>query len=210
MQENESILLPLAYLGPVTYFARVLQADHVEVELNENYVKQTYRNRCRIATANGPLDLIIPVRKVNGNHTLVRDVEIVYAQKWQLNHWRAIESAYSKAPFFLYYREEFEPFYRKQFKLLSEFNSKLLLLLLELIGVNKEVHFTTKYQGGSNLAGLTDLRTAFDPKITPENNLPLYYQVFSERQEHHPDLSIIDLLFNTGPDANEYLEKLHF
>lgn len=208
MHDGVSILLPLTYLGPVSYFAEILKADQVIVEVCEHYIKQTCRNRCKISTANVLLDLVIPVRKVHGNHTKVRDMEIVYAQKWQLNHWRAIESAYSKAPFFLYYREELGPYYQKQYRLLSEFNSKLLLLMLDLIGIDKRVDFTARYQGAIELTGVEDHRSAYDSEGLRGKDFPVYYQVFSDKQKFHPDLSIVDLLFNLGPDTKRYLESL--
>ena len=94
------ILLSTAYLPPIEYFATILACDGFELENHEHYIKQSYRNRCKIMTSNGILDLSIPVNKVNGNHTLIKDIRISYLSNWQSNHWRAIESAYNKSPFF--------------------------------------------------------------------------------------------------------------
>ena len=208
MSLPESILLPSTYLGPVSYYAQIMQPGKVMLDLHEHYIKQTYRNRCRILTANGLLNLIIPVIKVNGNHTRVKDVVIDYSEKWQINHWRAIESAYNNAPYFLYYREDLEPLYRKAFRYLAEFNSSLLSMIMTLIDIEKEVGYAEAYvQVQAN--GVSDLRGGFNPK--QQNlllNFPAYSQVFSERRGFQPDLSIIDLLFNLGPDTKDYLLSL--
>lgn len=208
MSLPESILLPSTYLGPVSYFAHIMQPDNVILDLHEHYIKQTYRNRCRILSANGVLNLIIPVIKVNGNHTRVQDVVIDYSEKWQINHWRAIESAYNNAPFFLYYREELEPIYRKTFRLLAELNSALLKTIMMLIGLEKEIAFADAYVQVKD-QGDADLRGGFSPKqqYSPVN-FPAYSQVFSERSGFQPDLSIVDLLFNLGPDTKDYLLNL--
>ena len=203
----ESILLPLTYLGPVSYYAYILKASNVTIEVHEHYIKQTYRNRCRIAAANGILDLIIPVVKVNGNHTRVKDIQISNTGKWQLNHWRAIESAYSNSPFFMYYREEIEPIFLAHSRLLMEFNMALLTRLMKLIGFEKEIAFTSSYSGevGPNIL---DLRPAFSPKRPDRLTYPEYTQAFGDRWGFQPNLSILDLLFNTGPNAKDYLEAL--
>ena len=205
MSLPDSILLPSTYLGPVSYFAHIVSPGKTLLDLHEHYIKQTYRNRCRILTANGVLNLIIPVIKVNGNHTRVQDVVIDYSEKWQINHWRAIESAYNNAPFFLYYREELEPIYRKTFRLLAEFNSALLKTIMTVIGIEKEIAWAEAYVQ-AKAPDDADLRGGFSPKQQNSPvNFPAYSQVFSERSGFQPDLSIVDLLFNLGPDTKDYL-----
>ena len=185
----------------------MLQSDVVWVENHEHYIKQTYRNRCSIATANGPLNLVIPVIKVNGNHTRMCDVEISFSEKWQLIHWRAIEAAYNNAPFFLYYKSEFESFYTRPFKSLVEFNAKLLETVLTMLRVNKVIHHTSNYIESTDIE-TADFRQTIQPKSKQEMIFPPYTQVFSDRSGFIPDLSVVDLLFNLGPEANGYLEAL--
>jgi hypothetical protein len=109
----QSILLSTAYLGPVSYFSAISRADKVIIEQFDSYHKQTYRNRCSILGANGPLDLVIPVVKASITKTMVKDVRIDYATRWQSIHWRSLFSAYNSSPFFEYYADAFSPFYSK-------------------------------------------------------------------------------------------------
>jgi len=207
MNQVGHILYSTAYLAPVSYYASMVSAGQVTIEAHAHYTKQTYRNRCSIVTANGFLDLIIPVIKVNGNHTKIKDIRISYAEKWQNLHWRAIVSAYNHSPYFLYYREELAPFYRSRFDLLADFNSELLQLMFGLLGMTREIQFTSSY--AKNVPGqMTDCRKLFSPKSKNAINFPEYCQVFKERFGFYSNLSIIDLLFNLGPEAKNYLLKL--
>ena len=197
-----------AYLPPIGYFAPIINSQKTLIEDDENYVKQTYRNRCLIYTANGLFPLSIPVVKVNGNHTKIKDIEISYFENWQQHHWRSIVSAYNQSPFFLYYRDELEVFFTKQFKYLLDFNTELMKVILEALDLNTEIVFTEKFIGNDNHSYL-DLRNKFNPKKRDtENGFPEYTQVFNEKHGFIPNLSIIDLLFNEGPNALDYLEGL--
>ena len=207
MSRFKSIVIPSCYLGPVSYFACMLQADEVWLEIHEHYIKQTYRNRCSIATANGQLNLIIPVIKVNGNHTRMHDVEISNSERWQMNHWRAIESAYSNAPFFLFYKSELESFYSTPFSSLIEYNQGLLEIVLSMLKVKINIQTTSRYDDSAGVEML-DFRQSIQPKKKQGMIIPPYPQVFSERSGFLPDLSVVDLLFNLGPDAKSYLMEL--
>jgi len=202
------ILLSTAYLPPIEYFAYILQCNALKIEIHENYIRQTYRNRCTILTANGILDLSIPVNKVDGNHTLCKDIRISYISNWQSKHWRAIESAYNKSPFFLYYRDDFEKFYTQTFKFLIDYNTEFLRLILKKTGISKEIVFTDVFYPVNN--STNDLRYRIHPKLIQDVFFfPHYYQVFEEKHGFIPNLSIIDLLFNEGPSSKYYLEKLN-
>lgn len=207
MALNKSILLSSAYMGPISYFAHILQSGDIFLENYEHYTKQTYRNRCKIITSNGIQDLIVPVVKVNGNRTAIRDIQLIYSENWQLNHWRTIVAAYNNSPYFLFYKEDFKFFFQSSFELLSDYNKALLHLILRLIGVDREIPFTKSYLPQVN-DNMMDLRNAFNPKQKSSYNFPPYTQVFSEKHGFHPDLSILDLLFNLGPDAKGYLQEL--
>lgn len=206
------LLLPTAYLPPVSWMAVALKHENVSIELHETYPKQTFRNRCNIATANGILSLSIPVIKVNGNHTQTCDILIDNSKNWQQLHWRSIITAYNKSPYFLYYRDLIEPLYYKKFENLINFNQELLNTLLSTLNIRSKKTTNTK-EFIFEPEGI-NLRNSFNPKQYPYQNvikaLPRYMQVFEEIQGFIPDLSVIDLLFNLGTDASTYLSNVEF
>jgi hypothetical protein len=209
LSADDSIILSSFYLPPIVYFARIANAPSFKVDLYENYIKQTYRNRCHIYTANGLLALSIPVHKTNGNHTMVKDIQISYLDNWQVNHWRAIESAYNKSPFFLYYKDDLKRIYSNTYKYLWEFNKVLTDFLLKKLKLKKENTFTDDFVWPSD--GEEDLRYSIHPKIEQNDIIfPKYYQVFEPKFSFIPNLSIIDLLFNEGPESLSYLQQINF
>ncbi|MDR0367957.1 MAG: WbqC family protein [Bacteroidales bacterium] len=203
------ILLSTAYLPPVEYLSAFARHEEVVIEQHENFIKQTYRNRCSIPTANGVLSLSIPVKK-NGLHNCpVKEVEIDYSRSWQRTHWRAIEAAYNASPFFLYYRDYLETFFLQQtVSTLFDFNLQLLNVLLKLSGIKKEYSFTEKYMFSYN-EDVHDFRQRIHPKNTQTNiHIPPYRQVFSGRTGFVANMSCIDLLFNEGKLAKDYLQQI--
>jgi hypothetical protein len=191
-----SVILSTAYLPPLAYLVECLHTERVIIETFETYKKQTPRNHCLVYGPNGKQKLSIPVIKVNGNHTLTRDIRISSFQNWQTIHWRSIETAYNNSPYFLYYRDYFEPFYLKKFDFLLDFNTKLLEVLFVIFRIKKEIGFTDHFE---------------NPSVTPNNLLfPPYTQVFTAKSGFLPNLSIIDLIFNLGPDAVQYLSDSSF
>jgi hypothetical protein len=208
MQElSQTLLLPTSYLPPIEYMVCFIQANDIYIELYETYPKQTYRNRCKIYSANGLLSLSIPVTKKNGNHTFTKNILINNVENWQKNHWKAIESAYNASPYFMYYKDELLPFYIETPKSLIEFNIILLYKLLELIGINKKIKFTSEYN--KNTSGLRNLRNHFNPKKENKSFItPRYFQVFEEKFGFQSNLSILDLLFNEGPNTLNFLQNI--
>jgi len=198
------VLFSTAYLPPVEYFRRCAKHRIACIELYENYIKQTYRNRCYIYAAKGKFCMSVPVIKTNGNHTQIKDIRIDYTQLWQRLHWRSIESAYNSSPFFLYYRDYFEPLYKKKYTFLIDLNTELLLLLIKLCGVQCEVKFTDNYVNPDK--EINDFRNSISPKnkIQSSSSFTPYTQVFNEISGFIPNLSIIDLLFNEGKFSREY------
>ena len=193
-----SVLLSSAYLGPVSYYRAVASSDHVCVEQYDHYHKQTYRNRCRILTGNGVMDLSVPVVNTGGK-MCVKDLRIAYMENWQQVHWRAIASAYNSSPFFEYYRDDLEPFYTRKTEFLIDLNMELMRVVMDLIGLKTEVSLSDDYLEGTS--SIHDLREAFSPKSPTSSPLKPYYQVFDQKFGFVSDMSVLDLLFNMGPES---------
>ncbi|MBK6966558.1 MAG: WbqC family protein [Bacteroidales bacterium] len=140
------VLLPAACLPEIGFFCWLYHAPSVEIEIHETYPKQTCRNRYRIATANGPLILSIPVIKTDGNHTPLARVRIDKSENWNRIHWRAIESAYNKSPFFLYYKDDFERIFHNPPELLMDFNLTILKICCRFTGIKSEFTLSESYQ----------------------------------------------------------------
>jgi hypothetical protein len=197
------VLLPICYLPPISYFQLIVKAQNVELELHENFVKQSYRNRCEIYGANGKLKLIVPVQH-KGERILFKDVKISYAENWQKIHWKSLEAAYRTSPFFEYYEHHFHSFYHNnKIAYLKDLNIALMELLLKLLSINKKLMFTDKYSKEGNFE---DYRSKFDKKqLHPLQNSSKYIQVFENKLGFIENLSIVDLLFNEGPNSLSYL-----
>jgi len=202
------VLLSTAYWPNLQYMFYVLNAEKVQLEQHEHYGKQSYRNRCGILSANGPLNLSIPIKKSQSKE-LVRDVEISYKENWKAKHWRAIQSAYNNSPYFEYFELDFKHFYKKEYSHLFDYNLEQLHFLLRLFRVEKKIELSPGFQ---KTIEQIDLREKIDPKIDfrtdPQVSQVLskeYYQTFDTKFEFVPNLSILDLLFNKGLESLDYL-----
>jgi hypothetical protein len=197
-----TVILSTAYLPPVEYFKKIKDADSIYIERHEHYLKQSYRSRCNIFAANGVLSLSVPVINKH-NKEIITDTKISYAEKWQQQHWRTIESAYRNSPYFIYYADALKPFYQKKYTFLFDFNTELLQLLINNFKLNKELKFTEDFKKSN---AVEDYRYSIHPKneIAAADFKP-YSQLFSEKFPFEPNLSSIDLLFNVGPHAKDYL-----
>lgn len=199
----ESVLLSSAYLPPVSFFTAINSGGDVLIEQYDNYCKQTYRNRCRIATAAGVQALTVPIVKGTSPKQLMKDVRISDHGEWRHQHWNALESAYMNSPFFMYYQDDFRPFYEKKYEFLVDFNTELTLLIMKLAGIDKSVKLTGSY--GKKEQNILDLRQLVNPGTDePESSRP-YWQVFKEKYGFLANLSAVDLLFNMGPEFPLYL-----
>jgi hypothetical protein len=207
MQPNsfENIILSTAYLPPISYFTAISRANSVFIETHEHFVKQTYRNRCRIATANGVKELTIPIESNNGIKNPIRDTRISRHEDWQKIHWRTFDTAYRNSPFFEYYKDDFRPFYEKEWKFLWDYNQDLLTLVFELLDIQPTVQLTENYINRDKKAA--DLREKIHPKRESISTTKEYYQVFEQKHQFIPDLSIVDLLFNMGNESILTIEK---
>ncbi|MDR1003528.1 MAG: WbqC family protein [Prevotellaceae bacterium] len=209
-----AIYLSSAYLAPIEYYCKLLAYDHVYIEQYDHYIKQTYRNRCVIAAPDGALALTVPVVKPDTPtpKCLMRDIRISDHGNWRHLHWNALVSAYNHTPFFEYYMDDFRPFYEQKYTFLIDFNEALCRLVCELMDISPKLSRTTAYKT-TFTEGEEDWRDAIRPKqasapkhpSAPEHTAPFiarpYYQVFQERLGFLPNLSIVDLLFNLGPES---------
>ncbi|MGL5317564.1 MAG: WbqC family protein [Bacteroidales bacterium] len=207
----KTIRITSEYLAPVSHYALMYQADEIEMEVQEHFIKQSFRNRCNILSANGPMTLTIPVEKSELKKPCLKDMKISDHGNWRHLHWNAIKSSYNSSAFFEYYRDDFEPFYEKKYEYLAEFNEALRALVFEHLDMDKIIRETSSFEKHPE-NGIVDLRAFAEPqiKIGPEHNLVSkpYYQVFQTKYGFQPDLSIIDLLFNMGPESELILRDM--
>ncbi len=199
MKPIDCVVVPVSYFAPVGMYSVIVKSKNVIFDLHENFLKQTMRSRCEIYGANGKQLLSVPVEK-RGNHIAAKDVRISYKEDWQKIHWRSIVSAYRNSPYFEYYSDELEPFFVTKTELLFDLNMSLHQVLLKLLKVEINFEFTETYIAdyGNTILDLRNERTQL-PQISQ------YNQVFEERYGYIPNLSILDLLFNSGPDSLKIL-----
>lgn len=208
------MILSTAYLPPIQWFTKLLGTEKspdgactVSVEACESYIKQTYRNRCIIDSPTGPLSLTVPVEKPANGSRLIRDLRISEHGNWRHQHWQALSSSYFNSPFFEYYQDDFRPFYEKKHDYLLDFNEALIAKCCELIDIHPRLQRTTEYQEKTIVSsdGIADFREIISPKqdlsLDASFNPTPYYQVFSAKHGFLPNLSIVDLIFNMGPES---------
>jgi hypothetical protein len=191
-------VLPLNYFGGIVYFQHLLLPNSV-IDIHEHFIKQTGRSRCAILSANGPIQLSVPVSKPFGNKTPTKDILISYATDWQRIHWKAIESAYASSAFFEDYARDIEQliFSRKEF--LKELNIASIELINRWLDLDINLRFSDYFIAELNHNDHTKLLE------TPHAVKP-YYQLFTGRGEFYKGLSILDLIFSEGPMARKWLK----
>jgi hypothetical protein len=201
----DPVLIELQYLPPIAYFAVLTGRSEVIVEKFERYEKQTYRNRCYILGSNGRETLILPLTSKHGK-PIISEVKIDHSQKWMNNHWRAIQSAYGKAPFFEYYSDDLHTVLCRKHVFLYDLNMELLTLCLKWLKWNIPVRETINYEKPAQ-EGLLDLRSALTPKKTDQLRRfyqpAVYHQVFGNKFVNN--LSLIDLILCEGPGARSII-----
>lgn len=204
---NKEIILSTAYFPTIQYISKFLFPNKIIIEKHENYLKQSYRNRCNISTANGIQSLVIPIKKLSGKRKIT-EIEIDYSTNWQKNHLRTIDAAYKSSPFYEYYIDAFIKIFNDKHLKLFIFNSELLKTILSEIIINKEFSYSNEYVSFY----VNDYRMSINPKEkhwvkdTKFNQIE-YTQVFTEKFGYISDLSIIDILFNKGPETELYLKE---
>src|SRR5690606_18337545 len=201
---TSSVLFAVNYLPAVSYFHAIHKEEYpLRLEKYEHYPKQTYRNRTRIATANGVLDLILPVKHGRKQHVAMKDVKINYDHDWQRLHWLSIQTAYRSSAYFEYYEDDFKRLYDTDYEYLFDYNVAQLELVMKCLKLNRTIEFTEKFAKSYDIP---DFRNLIHPKReSVYENPKSYYQVFEERTGFLPEVSIIDLVFNQGPQSKNYL-----
>ena len=212
-------LLSSSYFPPIQWMQKLHRYGRVIVEQHDNFCKQTYRNRCLIATANGVQALTVPIERYDGAKCPMCDIRISDHGEWRHQHWNAIVSAYGESPFFVYYEDDIRPFFERKWEYLVDFNMAITHKLCELLDVQPNVQLSDEYidaealqarlsgEGGAEVR-VDDFRDAIRPKrplpdadFTPRQ----YYQVHTLRQGFQPNMSALDLLMNEGPEGIFYL-----
>jgi len=218
-------LLQTAYFGPVQWYQKLYRYEHILIEKHDSYQKQSYRNRCVIATANGPQALTVPVEHpsplTSHPSPLVKDLRISDHNQWRRIHWNALQSAYSESPFFEYYTDDIRPFFEKKYTFLVDFNEEIRQKMCELLDIRPMVEYTQEFlpphhptpntqhpTPTTHHPTLHDFREvihAKHPQPDEEFEPKRYWQVFQQKHGFLPNLSILDLLFCMGPESVFYL-----
>ena len=206
-------LLQTTYFGPIQWYQKLYRYDHCLIEQYDSFQKQTYRNRCVIATANGTQALTVPVEHTPISHqpsALTHQLRISDHNQWRRVHWNALQSAYSESPFFEYYADDLHPFFCQEYEFLIDFNEAIRQKICELIDIHPHVEYTTEYTSAishqpSAITDYRDIINAKHPQPDAEFTPKEYWQVFQHKHGFLPNLSILDLLFNMGPESIFYL-----
>lgn len=199
------IVIHPTYFPNIAHFIALAKADEVVFEMDDNFLKQTYRNRAYIYGANGKLGLNIPVIHSQKNRQKYRDVKIFNQDNWQSLHWKSLLSAYRTSPFFEYYEDEIQPLFIDKADFLLDFNLKCFEVICDCLQFEINTSKTESYQRDFN--DKTDFRHLVNAKKETPYQLEPYTQVFTNKHGFIPNLSILDLLFNEGPNALNYLES---
>lgn len=204
----EQFLLHPCYFGPISEFVAIAKAEELLFENEDNYQKQTYRNRMYIYGANGKLLLNIPIKHTGNKsqHQKYREVRIENEFPWQTQHLKSLQSAYRTSPFFEFYEDDLLPLFQKKYDFLMDFNYDCLAFTLDSLQLEKETRKTSEYHLKPP-AGVVDMRHLVNAKATTAPDFEHYPQVFENKYGYIPDLSILDLLFNEGTNALQYLEN---
>ena len=200
---ERTALLQTTYFGPVQWYQKLRRYDQCLIEQYDSYQKQTFRNRCVIATANGMQALTVPVEH-GEEKILLKDLRISDHNQWRRVHWNALQSAYSESPFFDYYVDDIRPFFEQKYEFLIDFNETIRQKICELIDFQPKVTYTTNFLNDHN-ADFREVINAKHPLPDPDFQPKRYWQVFQHKHGFLPNLSILDLLFCMGPESIFYL-----
>ena len=200
------IVCDLQYFPPITFFVTLYKETHVHLDVYEIYRKMSFRNRCLIAGAQGIISLSVPLKDGRNQQLPLNEVLISDSEKWQLRHFKSLQSSYSRSPFFEHYQEELELLFQKPADRLVDWNLRCLNWVRKKVDWPAEIHFTERavpFQA----EGINDCRNLILPKNYDHWNLVRYRQVFEEKTGFIPNLSILDLIFNAGPLSGALLRE---
>lgn len=203
----QTAILSTAYFPPIQYFSKLIAFPNIHIEAYENFLKQSYRNRCYILGSNGKTSLTVPVQKANSGLP-IKNIKIDYTENWQKQHERTLLAAYGSSPFYEYYIDDFDFVFNEKIQTLWEFNSRILYVCCKLLQINPIIKETSAFKPKYS----HDFRNSIHPKKNfqkPDNSfisVP-YVQVFANKFSFQPNLSILDLLFNVGTESEIYLHN---
>ncbi|PNW29748.1 WbqC family protein [Formosa algae] len=200
-------LLHPTYFPNIAHMAAIAQSDVVTFEMDDNFAKQTYRTRTYIYAANGKLLLNIPVIYTQKNRQKYRDVRISNTENWQSLHWKSLLSAYKTSPFFEYYEDDLRPLFETKTEYILDFNLRCFEVICDCLQLEKTIEKTEEFKHDVSTA--SDLRFLVNSKSDVSFQNEKYTQVFDDKHGFINNLSILDLLFNEGPNALDYLEQQH-
>lgn len=192
----------LSYFAPVSYMASLLKEEKCWFDLSENFQKQSYHNRCEILGANGRLKLIVPIQ--HQKKRKLSEIEISYAEDWRKIHFLSLQAAYRRSPYFEFYEHLFESYFKKKNRLLKDTLIDSIRLIFKILKIETSINLIEEYAVTENK---NDKRKEFHPKNLVKPNTSSYSQVFQEKFGFTSDLSVLDLIFNLGPEAKTYLEQ---
>lgn len=197
-------LLHPTYFPNIAHFVAMLNTDRIYFEVCDNYQKQTFRNRTEIYAANSKLALTVPVSYTQKHRQLYKDVKIANDDNWQSQHLKSLESAYRMSPFYEYYIDDLISLFEKKFDFILDFNLNIFEILLDCLQLSITISETTSYK--KIVADKKDARLLVNRK-TKVGSFSKYTQVFTEKHGFISNLSILDLLFNEGPNSELYLKN---
>lgn len=208
MEKSSFLIIDNQYIPNINWYNYSFKSKYILLCEYESFEKMSFRNRSVVAGSNGLINLSVPLQHGRDQKIKYRDVRISYNQNWQLSHWRTIASCYSKAPFFHFYSHELQSFFQKRYEFLFEFNLSLLHWLSKVLVHPAEIKLIGTMADVDKFPGAIDLRDQWLPKNFQIGDKQIRYaQVFEDRIGFQPNLSILDLLFNTGPMAKEILQN---
>ena len=213
---TDNVLLSTTYFGPIQWYSKLCSYPTVFLERYEHFVKQTYRNRCLIATTQGVQALTVPIERGSGEKCLIKDLRISDHGNWRHLHWNALMSAYGESPFFEYYVDDIRPFFEKRWDYLFDFNLEITQVLCELLDIHPKIVLTDDFlpleTETIHHTDSDDFRNAIrpkhpmdDPDFTPNK----YWQVYQQKLGFLPNMSILDLLFNMGNESIFFLDVVN-
>lgn len=198
------VLLQPTYFSPIIQYVAIAKSREIIFEIEDNFQKQTYRNRCYIYTANGKHSLNIPIQHSRGIKQKTKDIKIDYKDDWRKLHLKTLKTAYSSSPFFEFYIDDLRPIFEKRIPFLLDFNLKCHDFMMDALQLEIPTSKTTEFLKETEYLDIRYLAIAKPEKIV---NLKNYYQVFNANHGFISNLSILDLLFMEGPNALNYLEN---